>query len=157
LRHHLTRNLPYAADQLFDLVANVEAYPKFVRWVESLRAWNRRPVGEGITTLDAEAKVRFGPVHERFSTRVRMDRPGLAIDVSLISGPFRQLENRWRFMSGDRGAELSFEIDFEFRSHLLDALLAANFHRAAETLVGCFETRAAELYGGEAWKAPAGC
>lgn len=150
MRHHLTRNLPYTPDQLFDLVADVESYPRFVRWIDSLRTWNRRPAGEGITRLDAEAKVRFGPLRERFSTGVTLDRPRMAIDVNLISGPFRKLENHWTFKSREKGAELGFDIDFEFRSPLLAALLAANFHRAAETLVGCFETRAAELYGGKA-------
>ncbi len=147
MRHRLTRLLPYSADQLFDLVGDVESYPKFVRWIETLRAWNRRPDGEGTTRLDAEARVRFGPLRERFSTRVTLDRPHMAIDVSLLSGPFRRLENHWTFTPRPNGAELGFEIDFEFRSPLLAALLAANFHRAAETLVGCFETRAAELYG----------
>ncbi len=150
MRHHLTRNLPYSPEQLFDLVADVESYPKFVRWIETLRAWNRRPAGEGITRLDAEARVRFGPLRERFSTGVTLDRPRMAIDVNLLSGPFRRLENHWTFRPRDGGAELGFDIDFEFRSTLLKALLAANFHRAAETLVGCFETRAAELYGGKA-------
>ena len=94
--------------------------------------------------------MRFGLLRERFSTRVRLDRPSLAIDVTLLSGPFRRLENRWRFApQATADAELGFEIDFEFSSRLLDTLLAANFHRAAATLVGCFETRAAQLYGGK--------
>jgi coenzyme Q-binding protein COQ10 len=91
--------------------------------------------------------VRFAIVHERFSTRVRLDEPALAIDVSLLEGPFRRLENRWRFASRPGGAWLSFEIDFEFRSRLLDRLLAVNFHRAVNRLVGCFEARAKTLYG----------
>jgi coenzyme Q-binding protein COQ10 len=149
LRHRLTRSLPWTAGQLFDLVADVEAYPRFVRWIDSLRTWNRKEVATGVETLDAEASVRFGPLRERFSTQVRLDRPGHAIDVTLLSGPFRRLENHWRFTPQASGAELAFDIDFEFRSTLLRALLAANFHRAAETLVGCFEARAAELYGGK--------
>ena len=53
--------------------------------------------GRGSPLLDAEAEVGFSIVHERFSTRVRLDEPALAIDVDLISGPFRRLENHWRF------------------------------------------------------------
>jgi coenzyme Q-binding protein COQ10 len=147
LRHQLTRHLPYQPRQLFDLVGDVERYPEFVPWVTRLRAWNRRPDGEGITRLDADADVGFSIIHERFSTTVRLDEPALAIDVDLISGPFRRLKNRWRFKDHPRGAELSFDIDFEFKSRLLDTLLRANFHRAVSRLVGCFETRAAELYG----------
>lgn len=149
MRHSLTRILPYTPRQLFDLVGDVERYPEFVPWVTRLRAFNRRPDGEGITRLDADAQVGFSVVHERFATTVRLDEPALAIDVGLISGPFRRLSNRWRFKDHPRGAELSFEIDFEFKSRLLEHLLAANFHRAVNRLVGCFEDRAKTLYGGK--------
>jgi len=149
LRHSLTRVLPYQPRQLFDLVGDVERYPQFVPWVLKLRTWNRRADGEGVTLLDAEAEVGFAIVHERFSTRVRLDAPALAIDVDLISGPFRRLENRWRFAPHPKGCELSFEIDFDFRSRLLHALLAANFRHAVERLVGCFEARARALYGAD--------
>ena len=147
MRHSLTHVLPYQPAQLFALVGDVERYPEFVPWVTRLRAWNRRPDGEGVILLDAEAEVGFSIVHERFATRVRLDEPALAIDVALISGPFRRLENRWRFKPHPSGAELSFEIDFEFKSRLLEALLAANLHRAVDRLVGCFEARAKQLYG----------
>ncbi len=146
MRHRLTRVLPYGPDQLFDLVGDVERYPEFVRWVTSLRTWNRRDEA-GVVILDAEAEVKFAIVRERFSTRVRLDRPARAIDVSLLSGPFRRLSNRWRFSPHPHGAELSFEIDFEFGSRLLAALLAANLERAAARLISCFEDRACALYG----------
>jgi coenzyme Q-binding protein COQ10 len=148
LRHSLTHILPYRPQQLFALVGDVERYPEFVPWVTRLRTWNRLEDGVGITRLDAEAEVGFSIVHERFTTRVRLDEPALAIDVALISGPFRRLENRWRFRPHPTGAELGFEIDFEFKSRLLDTLLAANFHRAVNRLVACFEDRAKALYGG---------
>jgi coenzyme Q-binding protein COQ10 len=147
LRHSLTRILPYTPSQLFLLVGDVDRYPEFVPWVTRLRSWNRRPSGEGVTLLDAEADVGFAIVRERFATRVRLDERALTIDVDLISGPFRRLKNRWRFAAHPEGCELTFEIDFEFKSRLLQALLAANFHRAVERLVGCFEDRAKALYG----------
>ncbi len=147
MRHTVTRILPYRPGQLFDLVGDVERYPQFVPWVVRLRTWNRRADGDGVLLLDAEAEVRFAIVHERFATKVRLDEPAMTINVSLLSGPFRKLENRWRFAPHVEGAELTFEIDFEFRSRLLQGLLAANFHRAVNRLVGCFETRARELYG----------
>jgi coenzyme Q-binding protein COQ10 len=98
-------------------------------------------------TLDAEAEVRFSVVRERFATRVRMDEAARSIDVSLISGPFRRLENRWRFKPEEGGVELTFEIDFEFGSRVLQGLFAANFEAAVTRLVGCFERRADDLYG----------
>ena len=147
MRHSLTHILPYQPRQLFELVGDVERYPQFVPWVTRLRTWDRRPEGEGTIVLDAEAQVGFSVIHESFTTRVRLDEPALAIDVELISGPFRRLSNRWRFKDHPKGAELTFEIDFEFKSRLLERLLAANFHHAVNRLVGCFEDRARVLYG----------
>jgi coenzyme Q-binding protein COQ10 len=147
LRHALTRRLPYRPEQLFELVGAVELYPEFVPWVSDMRVSGRRAGGEGVTLLDAKAQVGFAIIHESFSTRVRLDRPGLAINADLLSGPFRRLETRWRFAEADGGADLSFVIDFEFRSRLLHTLLAANFERAVARLIGCFERRAQALYG----------
>ena len=67
--------------------------------------------------------------------------------VNLISGPVRKLQNRWRFVEHPEGVCVEFEIDFEFKSRLLDGLLAANFHRAVDRLMACFEDRAKALYG----------
>jgi coenzyme Q-binding protein COQ10 len=150
LRHTLTRRLPYAPEQLFDLVGDVERYPEFVPWVTGMRTWNRRECADDVSVFDAEAGVRFAIIRERFRTRVRLDRPGLAIDADLISGPFKRLENRWRFAGAPEGCLLTFAIDFEFGSRFLEALLAANFERAVARLIGCFERRAAALYGGSA-------
>jgi coenzyme Q-binding protein COQ10 len=147
LRHRLTRVLPYTPAQLFDLVGDVERYPDFIPWLTRLVVSNRRADGLDVQVLDALADVGFSIVRERFSTRVRLDAPALAIDVDLISGPFRRLVNRWRFRPHQKGAELSFEIDFEFKSRLLERLLAANFERAVNRLVRCFEDRARTLYG----------
>ena len=147
MRHTVIRRLPYTPRQLFDLVGDVELYPRFVPWVSEMRVANRREDGEGIILLDAEARVGFSIVRERFTTRVRLDGPTLTIDADLLSGPFRKLHTRWRFKLDGEGTELSFVIDFEFGSRLLQALLAVNFERAVARLVGCFEARAKALYG----------
>lgn len=132
---------------MFDLVGDVERYPAFVPWVTDMRTWGRRETAPGVITFDAKAKVRFAIIREHFSTRVRLDEPNLTIDANLISGPFRRLENHWRFTPVDEGTDLSFGIDFEFGSRFLEGLLTANFERAVARLVGCFERRAQALYG----------
>ena len=143
----MTKVLPYAPDQLFALVGDVTAYPQFVPWITAMRTWNARQVGAGIDTLDAEAGVRFTFLKERFSTRVRRDASTRQIDVSLLSGPFRKLSNCWRFHDDPGGTRVEFDIDFQFKSRLLDALLAANFHHAVDRLMNCFEERAHALHG----------
>ena len=148
MQHHVTKRLPYRPDDLFALVGAVEAYPQFVPWITAMRTWNARDLGEGTDSVDAEARVGFSFLKERFSTRVTRDAGQRQIDVALLAGPFRKLENRWRFADdGDGGTRVDFDIDFQFKSRLLDALLAANFHHAVERLMDCFEARAETLYG----------
>jgi len=97
--------------------------------------------------MDAEVQVAFGPVRERFSTRVRRDPALKRIDADLIAGPFRRLRNRWDFVPEDGGTRIDFDIDFELKSRLLEGLLAGNFDRAAGRLLTCFEDRARALFG----------
>lgn len=145
--HRFTRVLPYAPDQLFRLVGDVERYPEFVPWITAMRTWNLRQEPDGSTLVDAEASVGFAMLRERFSTRVRRDPGRKAVEVELLHGPFRRLMNSWTFSEDPAGTRIDFMIDFEFKSRLLDALLHANFDRAVDRLVGCFEQRAKALYG----------
>ena len=148
MRHHASKQLPYTPDQLFTLVGDVQRYPEFVPWITALRTWNARALSEDVDTLDAEASVGFAFLKEKFATRVRRDAANKQIDVSLLSGPFRKLVNRWRFIdAGEAGARIEFDIEFQFKSRLLEGLLKANFHHAVERLMTCFEDRAALLYG----------
>ena len=148
MRHHVSKMLPYSPDQLFQLVGEVAAYPEFVPWITSMRTWNARHLSEGVEAVDAEAGVGFAFLKERFATRVRRDALNRQIDVSLLSGPFKKLDNRWRFLDAGRGCtRIEFDIDFQFKSRLLDAMLAANFSHAVDRLMGCFEARAKSLYG----------
>jgi coenzyme Q-binding protein COQ10 len=148
LRHHVSKLLPYTPDQLFALVGDITAYPDFVPWINAMRTWNPRHLSEGVDAVDAEAGVGFSFLKERFSTRVRRDARNRQIDVSLISGPFKKLENRWRFLDAGHGcSRVEFDIDFQFKSRLLEALLTANFAQAVDKLMNCFEALAKALYG----------
>ena len=145
--HRVTRILPYAPEQLADLVADVRAYPDFVPWVTTMRVWNERFEAEGVTVLDAEAGVGFSFLKEKFSTWVRHDRNAPKVEVGLIRGPFRHLKNRWDFHADPAGTRLEFMIDFAFKSPILNAMLNANFDLAVGKLIASFEDEAARRYG----------
>ena len=148
-RYHLVRVLPYAPDALFEMVGDVARYPEFVRWITHMRVGDTLDSEPGVTVLDAEAAVGFSFLSERFTTRVRRDAGRRQIDVSLISGPFKHLYNRWKFQLHPDGTEVIFDIDFEFKSRLLDAMLKANLNAAVDKLIGSFEARAKALYGSQ--------
>ncbi|MDO9608385.1 MAG: type II toxin-antitoxin system RatA family toxin [Brevundimonas sp.] len=145
--HNVTRILPYAPEQLADLVADVRAYPDFVPWVTTMRVTNERTEAEGVTVLDAEAGVGFAFLKERFATWVRHDRNAPKVEVGLLRGPFKHLKNRWEFFPHPDGARLEFMIDFAFKSRMLDMMLSANFDLAVSKLIGCFEAEARRRYG----------
>jgi coenzyme Q-binding protein COQ10 len=145
--HRVTRTLPYSPAQLADLVADVEAYPRFVKWVTAMRVWNRREEAPGVTVLDAEAAVGFAFMTERFSTWVRHDKNLPRVEVGLLRGPFRHLKNRWDFIETPEGTRLEFMIDFAFKSPILNAMLNANFDLAVGKLIESFEAEARRRYG----------
>ena len=145
--YHVTRMLPYTPEQLFALVGDVAAYPRFIPWITSMDCGPVREVEDGVSVLDAKALVGFSFINEAFTTHVRRDASASIITVSLISGPFRKLENVWSFRPHARGCEVVFDIDFQFKARMLDMLLKANFGYAVGRLIDCFETRARELYG----------
>jgi coenzyme Q-binding protein COQ10 len=146
LRHSVVRLQTYSPEQLFDLVGDVDAYPQFVPWILSMRTWNRREA-DGVSFLDAEVQVGFSFLKERFATHVRRDANTREITVSLLHGPFKRLRNHWRFSPHPTGTQVDFEIDFEFKSKLLEILLKANLHHAVDRLIACFDARAETLYG----------
>lgn len=145
--HRLTRILPYKPQELFELVGEVSHYPDFVPWITAMRTWNPQLLEDGANSVDAEAQVGFSMLTERFATRVRRDPIRRTVLVTLLHGPFKRLVNEWKFNDHPAGCEIDFMIDFQFKSRLLTLMLEANFDRAVNKLIGCFEARAAQCYG----------
>lgn len=140
-RHSETRFLPYTPDQLFDLVADVANYDKFLPWVVAVRV---RSSSE--TETIADLVVGFNAFKERFTSRVIKERPA-KICVDYIEGPLKYLHNEWKFQPANGGTEVFFSVDFAFRSRIFESLAGAMFDRALRRMIGAFEQRAAELYG----------
>jgi coenzyme Q-binding protein COQ10 len=92
--------------------------------------------------------VAYGPVRQSFTSQVTLDSARFAILVEYLDGPFRQLENRWRFRStGEKGSEVDFFISYEFRSKTLGLLMGAAFDKAFRRFAEAFEQRADKIYG----------
>jgi coenzyme Q-binding protein COQ10 len=142
-----TRRVAHTPQQMFDLVAEVDAYPEFVPLCEELRVRRRVQSGEGIETLVAEMSVGYKAISERFTTRVTLDRPRLRILVEYVNGPFSYLENRWSFLPAPGGSDVEFYITYEFKSRALGLLMGAVFDRAFRKFAEAFEERADVVYG----------
>ncbi|MCK8783553.1 type II toxin-antitoxin system RatA family toxin [Roseomonas sp. NAR14] len=151
--HAETRFLRYSPEQLFDLVADVRRYPEFLPWCVGARIVSRTE-----TELLADLTIGFKIFRETFRSRVALDRPH-HVHVQYENGPFRYLNNHWRFLPREGGTEVQFFVDFEFRSRLLQAAIGVVFNEAVRLMVRAFERRAMQLYGrnnGAAAAAPAG-
>lgn len=138
----------HTASDMFALVADVEAYPKFVPLCESLRVRGRQPLEDGRTILVADMTVAYKVFRETFTSRVTLVPDERTILVEYLDGPFRKMENRWTFRPlGEKSCEVGFYISYEFKSRTLGALMGAVFDRAFHRFAGAFEARADEVYG----------
>jgi coenzyme Q-binding protein COQ10 len=139
--HAESRRVSYLPDQLFDLVADVGLYPKFLPWCIGARVKSRTE-----TELVADLTIGFGPFREGFTSRVTLDRPH-RIRVRYENGPFRYLNNQWGFSPDPAGCKVDFFVDFEFRSRILQAAIGVVFNEATRRMVNAFLKRAREVYG----------
>jgi coenzyme Q-binding protein COQ10 len=139
--HAESRILPYPAELMYAVVADVEKYPQFLPWVTGLRILARP--GERI--VDCEMRVGFAGLSEGYTSRVSLDPEAYAIDVVQLRGPFRYLENRWRFTPQGEGSKVDFSIAFEFRNPLLNRVAGRAFEHVMLQMAGAFEARAKAL------------
>ena len=133
--------MPYRPDQLFDLVADVGRYPEFLPWCIGARIRERSEAH-----LVADLVIGFKVFRERFTSHVTLDRPG-HIHVRYEEGPFRYLNNHWKFIPEGSGTVVDFYVDFEFRSRILQAAIGVVFNEAVRVMVAAFERRAKRVYG----------
>jgi coenzyme Q-binding protein COQ10 len=141
------RILPYSPADLCRLVGDVRDYPRFIPWLQSLRVTKEEPRPEGGWAGVAEATVGWKAITERFATTVRCEPAKGEVDVSLVSGPFHALDNRWRFQPHESGALVRFWISYHFKNPVLQALVAANRDRLASRIMSAFEREAKKRLG----------
>ncbi|MFD1343429.1 type II toxin-antitoxin system RatA family toxin [Litorisediminicola beolgyonensis] len=144
--HSETKMLPYSAQQMYDLVADVASYPEFLPWCAAARIRSREDKGDHEVML-ADLVISFKVFRERFGSRVVLRPETMEIETEYLDGPIRYLESKWSFKDVEGGAEVSFFVDFEFKNRLLQGAAGMFFYEAMQRVVRAFERRAAELYG----------
>ena len=146
-RHQETRELPYGADQIYDLVADVARYPEFLPWTAAARIRSRTPC-EGGEVMAADLVISFKLFREKFGSRVTLLPDKGRILTEYLDGPFKHLRSTWDFADRvEGGCTVTFEVDFEFRNAILAAVIGLVFHEAMTRVVRAFEARAKALYG----------
>ena len=139
--------MPYSAQQMYDLVADVGSYPKFLPWCAAARIRSRTPQGAS-EVMEADLVISFKVFRERFGSRVVLHPNYHKIDTEYLDGPFRYMKSNWAFADrADGGCDVSFFVDFEFKNAVLQGIIGMVFNEAMQRIVRAFERRAAELYG----------
>ncbi|GGJ24892.1 type II toxin-antitoxin system RatA family toxin [Neoroseomonas lacus] len=139
--HAERKILRYTPEQMFDLVADVRRYPEFLPWCVGARVLSSTE-----TVLIADLTIGFKMFRETFRSRVTLERPD-HVHVTYETGPFRYLNNHWRFRPLPQGCEVEFFVDFEFKSRILQMAIGVVFNEAVRLMVRAFERRAMMLYG----------
>lgn len=135
--------LPYTADQIFDVVNDVAAYPDFLPWCDESKI-----IESTESALIASLTISKSGMRQSFTTRNILNRPQ-RMSLKLVDGPFKTLEGDWRFTQlGEDGCRIEMTLIFEMDSRLAGMMLGRVFEKAADTLVDAFCRRADSLYGG---------
>ncbi len=148
-QHKDSRILPYTADQMYALVADIERYPEFLPWNAAARIRTRRPGPEaGSELVEADLVISFKVFRERFGSRVTLWPQQKRIDTEYLDGPFKYLKSGWSFADLPHGScKVDFFVDFEFRNAILGKVIGVVFGEAMSRIVRAFEDRARALYG----------
>ena len=132
----------YTADQMYDLVNDVESYPVFLPWCSSATVHQNEP-----HYMKASVSLAVGSVKQSFTTENTLE-PGRRIEVRLLNGPFKKLQGYWSFApAGENLSKVSFQMNFEYKNLLVKLALNKVFQRIGDTMVGSFVERAKQIYG----------
>lgn len=139
------RIVPYLADHMFSLVADVKSYPEFLPWVSDASVFNVKD-----NTFDAQLVVGSHPMQQKYTSRVTADPLSRTISAHYIEGPFKHLHNKWTFtpvgLLDDVQTEIEFFIDFEVENILLKPILQPFLTNITTLMIEAFEKRANATY-----------
>ncbi|GHU18788.1 ubiquinone-binding protein [Betaproteobacteria bacterium] len=134
--------IEHSAQQMFDLVEDVESYPHFLPWCDETRVDFRDEV-RTVATLH----VNFHGIKSQLTTENAKEKP-VWMSLKLVEGPFRSLEGSWRFKPlAENACKVEFQISYEFSNKFFEKIIGSMFNQIANTYVEVFVKRAGQVYG----------
>lgn len=127
---------PHSAKDLYNLVIDIESYPKFLPWCSAARIINREK-----DTIIAELAIRYKVFFSTYVSKVKLVSNN-EIQVKLVDGPFKSLTNLWQFSQVGKETCIEFVLEFELKSELLNKLLSENIESYSSTIFNSFLKRA---------------
>ncbi|MEM7360657.1 MAG: type II toxin-antitoxin system RatA family toxin [Pseudomonadota bacterium] len=135
--------LPHSAMQMYEIVADVEQYPKFLNWCEQAEVLARDE-----DEIVARLKISYGKLKVGFTTR-NQNVQGESIQLNLVEGPFSNFQGNWYFQPlGESACKVSIEMKFDFDRSLTPTIFAKVFEKIMNMQLDAFQKRARQLHGG---------
>ncbi|SEQ30483.1 Ribosome association toxin PasT (RatA) of the RatAB toxin-antitoxin module [Amphritea atlantica] len=132
----------HTAEQMFDLVNDVESYPQFLPWCSGTTL-----IESTEETMQASLNVAKAGLKYSFTTRNTLERPGM-IRIELVEGPFSSLSGLWTFKPlSEEACKVSLSLQFDFSGKLTSLAMSKVFNQMAATMVDAFVNRADQVYG----------
>ena len=143
--HTERRPVPFKATDMFELVGDVERYPDFLPWCSGARIRKTQITDEG-KVITADLIIAYKMFRERFTSEVVLKPEELLVEVTYKDGPFKYLESYWKMIPTSGGSDVDFHVNFEFKSRMLQSMIARIFTKAVEKMVAAFIARAEVQY-----------
>jgi len=141
--HHISKSaiVPYSCEQMYQLVNQVDDYPKFLNWCSSACILNQ--TDDKITASVSINKSAFNQTFTTINTLTNNQR----IDMQLKDGPFSHLSGAWIFTAlSDNACKVELELEFSFSSKIIDVAISPIFTSIANSQLEAFITRAKVVY-----------
>ena len=138
---YFDRHVPHLADRMFDLVNDLERYPRFLPNVSAMT------VRRDGTARFAKMTVKFGPVTQSYTSRVEADPVARTITAKAVDGPFAYLDSKWTFTPEGEGTRIEFDIDFHIANPLLAAVAEPAFAAKQPEIIDAFMDEADRRFG----------
>jgi ribosome-associated toxin RatA of RatAB toxin-antitoxin module len=137
--------LMHSAHEMFALVTDVQHYPQFLPWCQSSEV-----IEQDEASMVAKVGMSIGGLRQSFTTK-NQHQEDRQVVMSLVDGPFSQLDGQWDFTPLGDGTQSACKVEFRltygFSSNTLARLVGPVFDKIASSLVEAFVKRADELYG----------
>ena len=141
--HKISKNaiVPYSATQMFNLINNIEDYPKFLNWCSTTDILQQTS-----TEVIASITINKGIISETFTTINTLGDN--KITMCLKDGMFKKLYGIWTFTKlNNSSTKIDLYMEFSFDNKLLDITIAPVFSKIALSQLNSFIVRAKKIYG----------
>jgi len=141
----LERHVPHLADRMFELVSDLDSYPRFIPNCKDMQVKRDETAGDDVRF--ARMTIQFGPVTQAYTSRVEANRSTHTITAKAVDGPFAYLDSKWTFEPEGEGTRIRFDIDFKISNPMIAAVAEPAFAAKQEQILDAFVDEADRRYG----------